>query len=190
MPSGSRALVVSVLDRFWLARALQEAGYPVLAGDASFGLKLPLGFSLSTFMTLGYLTMPFLARLPLSCLYPLGHAQEESRCRFRHLFARVKIIAGDWHFIRRYLPDSLAGQVIITSGTTPEDRELLRQRGAACLLATTPTFAGISPAANAMEALLVALGAPEEHYLGVAARLGWLPRRHDPGKTPDGKQRR
>ncbi|KYH30901.1 hypothetical protein [Neomoorella mulderi] len=175
LPPGSRALVVSVLDRFWLARALQAAGYPVLAGDAAFGLKLPLGFPLSTFMILGYLTMPLLAHLPLGYLYPLGHDQEKSYPHYHHLFARVKIIAGDWHFIRRHLPVSLAGKVVITGGTTPGDRELLRRRGAAWLLATTPVFEGFSPAANAMEAMLVALGAAAPQYPALAGKLGWLP---------------
>lgn len=175
LPTGSRALVVSVLDRFWLARALQASGYPVLAGDAAFGLKLPLGFPLSTFMILGYLTMPLLARLPLAYLYPLGLDQEKSHPRYRHLFARVKIIAGDWHFIRHHLPVSLAGKVIITSGTTPADQELLRRRGAAWLLATTPVIDGLSPAANAMEAIMVALGAAAPQYPALAGKLGWLP---------------
>ncbi|WP_258360534.1 quinate 5-dehydrogenase [Moorella sulfitireducens (nom. illeg.)] len=175
LPPGSRALVVSVLDRFWLARALQTAGYPVLAGDAAFGLKIPLGFPLSFFILLGYLTMPLLARLPLAYLYPLGPEQEKSHPRYRHLFARVKIIAGDWHFIRHHLPLSLTGKVIITSGTTPDDRELLRRRGATWLLATTPVINGFSPAANAMEAILVAMGVAAPRYPELAGKLGWLP---------------
>ncbi|MGI9860251.1 hypothetical protein SDD30_02555 [Moorella naiadis] len=185
LPAGSPALVVSVLDRFWLAQALQQAGYVTLAGDAAFGLKLPLAVSLPTFTRLGYLAMPLLARLPLAYLYPLGPHQEHSRPRFQHLYARARIIAGNWHFIRRNLPWHLNGQVFITSGTTPADRELLARRGASRLVTTTPTFQGISPAANALEAVLVALGAGEEEYLHLARKLNWLPRmiELDPAST-------
>ncbi|MDN5361473.1 MAG: hypothetical protein PWP70_520 [Moorella sp. (in: firmicutes)] len=176
--------MVSVLDRFWLARALQQAGYVTLAGDAAFGLKLPLAVSLPTFTRLGYLTMPLLARLPLAYLYPLGPHQEHPRPRFQHLYARARIIAGDWHFIRHNLPRRLDGQVFITSGTNPADRELLARCGASRLLMTTPTFQGISPAANALEAVLVALGAREKEYLQLATKLNWLPRMLELGPAP------
>lgn len=176
LPPGSKALVVSVLDRFWLARALQLAGYPVLAGDAAFGLKLPLLMPLSTFTRLGYITMPVLSRIPLGYLYPLGPHQENARPRYRYLYARARIIAGDWRFIRHNLPLHLDGQVVITSGTTTGDRELLGRRGVSWLLTTTPAFHGISPAANALEAVLVALGAGEKGYLNLARDFNWLPR--------------
>lgn len=175
LPPGSQALVVSVLDRYWLAQALQVAGYPVLAGDAFFALKLPLTFPLPAFTILGYLTMPVLAHLPLGYLYPLGPRQEKSLTYFRHLFVTAKVIAGDWHFMRRFIPPSLKGKVIITSGTTPGDRELLRQRGATRLLALTPIFEGFSPAANAIEAVLVSLGVKEEEYPALVKAEGWLP---------------
>jgi len=175
VPPGNPALVVSILDRFWLANALQTAGYPVVAGDAACALKLPLGFSLSTFTALGYLTMPFLAHLPLRYLYPLNPTPPKGYSSARHLLARAKIIAGDWHFIRHHLPVALQGKVIITSGTTPGDRELLRRRGAGWLLSTTPDFDGISPAANAVEAILASLGIEEEQYTVLAERWGWLP---------------
>lgn len=186
LPAGSPALVVSVLDRFWLAQALQQAGYVTLAGDAAFGLKLPLALSLPIFTLLGYLTMPLLARLPLPYLYPLGPHQDRSHPRFQHLYARARIIAGDWHFIRHNLPRRLDGQVFITSGTTPADRELLGRRGASGLLTTTPAFQGLSPAANALEAVLLALGAGEKEYLQLAKKLNWLPRSLELETAPAG----
>lgn len=176
LPPDSKALVVSVLDRFWLARSLQASGFTVLAGDAAFGLRLPLLLSLTTFIKLGYITMPLLSHLPLSYLYPLESDRKKNYQHRNYLYAGIRIIAGDWHFIQRYLLKSLTGKVIITSGTTPADRKHLRQYGAAWLLTTTPSFEGINPAANAIEAVLVALGAQQPQYLTLARSLKWLPR--------------
>ncbi|MBE3571494.1 MAG: quinate 5-dehydrogenase [Moorella humiferrea] len=178
LPFGSTALVVSVLDRYWLAQALQFKGFKVIAGDAAFGLKLPLGFSLSCFRLLGHLTMPLLAHLPLAYLYPHGNGQQKSYLRFNHLFTRAKIIAGDWHFIRHNLPNSLEGKVVVTSGTTPSERQLLRRVGVFSLITTTPIFAGFSPAANAMEAVMTALGSVPEQFAVLAGDFGWLPTLH------------
>lgn len=173
LPTNSKALVVSVLDRFWLAKGLQTAGFAVIAGDASFGLKLRLLLPLTTFIKIGHITMPVLSHLPLTYLYPLRFHRKKNHhpC----LDANIKIIAGDWRFIRGNLIQSVAGKVIITSGTTPADRELLRKSGATWLILTTPLFAGLNPAANAMEAVLVALGAQRSQYLTLAHSFGWLP---------------
>lgn len=175
LPLNSKALVVSVLDRFWLAQSLEDAGFSVLAGDAAFGLRLPLLLPLSTFKKLAYLTMPALCHLPLTYLYAPGSGTPQINRSLLDRCARIKIIAGDWRFIRRFILPALKGKVIITSGTNVADRELLHRSGAAWLLTTTPLFAGINPAANAMEAALVALGLQPPQYLEQARKYGWLP---------------
>ncbi len=175
LSSGSKALVVSVLDRFWLAESLQSAGLTVMAGDACLGLKLRLLIPLPIFTKLAYLTMPVLSRLPLTYLYPLGSG---GKIKYQpSLHPKIKIIAGDWRFIRHHLIHSVADRVIITSGVGPADQKLLIRSGAKGLILTTPMLAaGVSPAANAMEAVLVALGVRQPHYLGLARKFGWLPR--------------
>ncbi|MCL4425548.1 MAG: quinate 5-dehydrogenase [Firmicutes bacterium] len=183
--AGRQVLVVSVLDRYHLTRALVEIGARVWVGDAVFGLKIPLLFSLPTFQVIAAATLPLLRLLPVSWLYPLGRKQEEVVPRFSHLFRRAEIIAGDFHFLRRYLPWDLAGKTIIASTINDEDVGLLRKRGASVLVTLSPFLTVSSPqrsvittsgfvsgrafGANAMEALLVALAGErgplsKEHY--------------------------
>ncbi|HEX7022352.1 MAG TPA: hypothetical protein VF171_05795, partial [Trueperaceae bacterium] len=78
------------------------------------------------------------------------------------------IIAGDWHFIKRYAPADLAGRIILTNTTTARDVEFLRVRGASTLITTTPRFAGRSLPTNLLEAALLAVSGraslgPEEY---------------------------
>ncbi|MGI9952532.1 hypothetical protein V3F56_09245 [Moorellaceae bacterium AZ2] len=175
--SGKTALVVSVLDRCWLARALAEAGCRVLAGDPAFGLKLPLALPLPAFTAIARYTLPFLARLPLKYLYPLGSRQETPGRGWAFLYRQADIIAGNWHFIRSYLPPTLKGKIIITAGTTGEDRRLLQQLGAGYLVTTSPLWGEVAPSANMLEAVLVALGGREKGaYAALAGELGWRPR--------------
>lgn len=177
--AGKTALVVSVLDRYWLAEALARAGCRVWAGDAAFGLKLPVLLPFRVFLRAAPPALPLLARLPLKYLYPLGPRQERISRGLAFLYRRADIIAGNWHFIRRYLPSDLKGKIIVTAGTTPEDRRLLQQRGAAYLLSLSPLWGGISPSANVLEAVLTALGATQagsEHLKDLVATLGWQPR--------------
>lgn len=168
-------MFASVLDRFWLAQTLQQSGFKFLSGEAFFGLKIPLFFPISTFMLLGYLTIPMLRYLPLSYLYPLGHNQNKINNRFNFIYNRVNIIAGDWHYIRHNLPINMEEKILITSGINHGDFKSLHKRQASYLLVTTPFINNISPAANAMKATLVALGAKKEKYLNTARKLGWLP---------------
>jgi len=91
-------------------------------------------------------------------------------------------VAGDFHYIRSNLPARMDGKTIITNTTTPEDVALLRERGVATLVTTTPELEGRSFGANVMEGVLVALAGkrPEQmqpdDYLDLLRRLGWQPR--------------
>ncbi|MCG0277314.1 MAG: hypothetical protein L5656_02095 [Thermanaeromonas sp.] len=178
--AGKTALVVSVLDRYWLAESLSLAGCKVLAGDALFGLRLPCVLPLSLFTKIAHLTLPFLARLPLHFLYPLGPAQEKPGRIYSPSIPQVDIIAGNWHFICRYLLPYLSkSEILITCGTNKEDLRLLKQVGVKYLLSTTPLWKAGSPSANAVEAVLMALGAKKEEpttYIKLARELRWLPK--------------
>jgi len=102
--------------------------------------------------------------------------------KYGRYFTAADIIAGDFHFIRRYMPARLDGKVIITNTTTDGDLALLRARGAARLVSTTPEFAGRSFGTNVMEGVIIALAGtrPEamtpEDYQRMLERLGWEPR--------------
>ncbi|MDN5347454.1 MAG: hypothetical protein PWP65_1018 [Clostridia bacterium] len=175
--NNKKALVVSVLDRYWLAWSLKQAGCRVWAGDPFFGLKMPVILPFSSFCRVAVATMPLLARLPLKYLYSSPKTFLAGKYIAGYLYTGFEIIAGDWHFIRRYLPGNLRGKIVIASGTAPADREMLRACGASYLISTTPIWEGISPAANAFEAVLAAIGgqASPEKYPELAASLGWQP---------------
>jgi hypothetical protein len=66
------------------------------------------------------------------------------------------VIAGDCHYIKRYMPDHLAGKVVVTNTTTPEDVELFRSAGIKYLVTSTPVIDGRSFGTNMMEAALIA----------------------------------
>ena len=154
---GKTVLLSSALDRFFLAAALEEAGARVLIGDALFALQLPLLFpSLKSFTVAGRLTLPLLRRLPLRWLYPLGKQQEKIKPRFNWAFRRADILAGDFHFFRRFLPADLSGKVLLTSTLTRTDVELLHRRNARQVIATLPITGGRAYGANVWEAALTA----------------------------------
>ncbi len=180
--SGQRVLLVSALDRWALGEALTAAGCKLIIGDALFGLKLPIPFySLKTFSAVAKLTLPVLTKLPINFLYPLGEKQEKSRPRWEKIYKKADIIAGDFHFIRRYMPEKLPGAKIITSTVTNSDREFLRSRGVQTLVTAGPNIQGRAFGANVLEAICVALldmplkKITPQMYLPLLQKIGWQP---------------
>ncbi|NLM45665.1 MAG: quinate 5-dehydrogenase [Firmicutes bacterium] len=151
-------LMMCGVDRFGMAEALEEAGCRITCGDLVFGVGVPIPLrSLRALDWVARIFAPLVSQLPFSMLYPTGKKQEENTPRAEHLFREADIIAGDYHFIRRYMPPRLDGKIIITNTTTPEDLQLLRERGVKTLVTTTPELGGRTFGTNVMEALLVAL---------------------------------
>ncbi len=163
--AGRKVLVVCAVDRFGLAEALAATGASVVFGDLIYGLGLPLPIrSLAALDRLACLVAPVITWLPISLFYPTGAAQDEVKPRFGRYFAEAEVIAGDFHFIRRYMPADLAGKMIITNTVTGEDEKLLAGRGVTTLVTTTPDMGGRSFGTNVLEGVLVALAGkrPEE----------------------------
>ena len=82
--------------------------------------------------------------------------------------ARAELLAGDFHYIRRYLPDKLDGKIIITNTVTDEDRKMLTQRKAAWLVTASPNFNGRSFATNVLEALILAVSGKRAEEMNLA----------------------
>jgi hypothetical protein len=180
---GRKVLVVCAVDRFGLAEALAASGASMVFGDLIYGLGLPLPIrSLSALDRLARLVAPIITLLPTSQFYPTGAAQNEVTPRFGRYFAEAEIVAGDFHFIRRYMPADLAGKMIITNTVTGEDEKLLAARGVTTLVTTTPDMGGRSFGTNVLEGVLVALAGkrPEEltadDYGRLLVTLGIAPR--------------
>lgn len=180
--AGKRVLMVCSVDRPGMAEVFGDLGAQVVYGDLLYGAGVPIALtSLRQVAFVGGLLLPVLRRLPISFLYPTGSRQEGVKPKYPKWFRWADIVAGDFHYIRRYMPGDMSGKVIVTQTTRAEDLEQLRRRGAAKLITTTPPIGGESFGTNVMEAVFVALAekAPEEmteeDYLGLAEKVGWQP---------------
>ena len=156
--SGRKVLVTLGADRWGLARAFSDAGYETVYGDLMFGLGIPIAIhKISQLKTVGKLLMPIASRLPFEWIYPTGEKQDERTPKWGQYYAWATVIAGDCHYIKRFMPDRLEGKVIVTNTTTPEDVEAFRKAGVKYLVTTTPVLEGRSFGTNMMEAALVAV---------------------------------
>jgi len=179
-----RVLIPSALDRFGMAEALGAQGADMILGDLVFALGLPFPFK--TIEGLGRAARvfaPLVCRLPFPMLYPTGKKQEtSSHQKFERYFSRVQIIAGDFLYLKRYLPLTLENKIIITNTVTVEDIKLLKEKGAALLVTTTPDMGGRSFGTNVIEALIVAVlkeqgkKMEKETYQEMIRELGLKPR--------------
>jgi len=178
--SEQNVLLVSALDRFGMAEALAERAKATIFGDALFALGIPLPIrNIHTLAGLARVVLPVVVRLPFEWVYPTGEKQERNTPRWERFFRWADVIAGDWHYIRRYAPQNLRGKVVLTNTVRQADIDFLRERGADLLLTTTPVFGGETFATNVLEAVIVALSgaSPEElresDYHLWLSRLGW-----------------
>ncbi len=181
--TGRRVLLVSSVDRYGMAEAFAEAGARTLFGDFYFALGLPIPMrSLTAVRLLAACLLPMMTKLPFQLLYPTGEKQEKTTPKYPHLFRWAEVIAGDFHFIRRYMPDDLTGKTIFTQTITSEDRDALSRRRAHLLITAAPEMEGRSFATNVLEAIVVALAGrrsdeltPEE-FVQWMLRAGFRPR--------------
>jgi hypothetical protein len=157
--AGKRVLMVSALDRFGMAQALVAAGADVIFGDFIFALDLDRPVrGLDEFEEMARKYLPDACKLPFQFFYPTGKKQDRPpEPKYPEYYDDAEIIAGDFHFMRRYMPDRLDGKLVLTNTVTARDVAELRERGVATLVTTTPDFAGRSFGTNVVEAALVAL---------------------------------
>lgn len=179
---GQRVLLVSAVDRFGMAEALVENGAEVIFGDLIFALGIPVPIrSLATIAFLAAIILPVLGRLSFKILYPTGQKQEKEKPKYGRYYDWAEVIAGDFHYIRRYLPPAIPGKIILTNTTTKRDEALLKERGARMLITTTPELAGRSFGTNVMEAVFLAIlgkkweEVTREDYLNLINKIGLAP---------------
>ena len=156
--SEKKVLLVSAVDRFGMAEELAKTGCELIIGDLMFVLGLPVPLrSLPAFVRVARMLAPLVVQLPISVLYPTGDKQTATKPKFTKYYEWADVIAGDFHFIRRNMPDDLTGKIIITQTITKDDVEELRRRGVRLLVTGTPELNGRSFATNVIEALLIAV---------------------------------
>ena len=155
---GRKVLVTVGVDRWGLSQAFVDAGYETVFGDLMFGLDIPIAINkISQLKTLAALLMPIAGRLPFEWIYPIGEKQEKRTPKWGKYYAWATVIAGDCHYIKRFMPDDLKGKVIVTNTTTPEDVAEFKKAGVKYLITTTPVLEGRSFGTNMMEAAVVAV---------------------------------
>jgi hypothetical protein len=156
---GKKVLMVSALDRFGMAQALVDAGADVLFGDFIFALDLDKPVKgLHEFEEMAEKYLPDACKLPFQFFYPTGKKQDKPpEPKYPHYYQEADIIAGDFHFMRQFMPDDLSGKIVLTNTVNDNDVEELRKRGVKLLVTTTPEFQGRSFGTNVVEAALLAL---------------------------------
>jgi hypothetical protein len=168
--AGKSAVMVSAVERYAMAQSLIDAGCRTTFGDFMFGLGVPIPLhSLKTLDKIGRILLPLVTHMPFQLLYPTGVDQDKQvKGKPSELLAQAEVLAGDFHYIRRYLPDNLEGKIIITNTVTEKDHDMLVHRGAAWLATPSPNFSGRSFATNVLEALILAVSGKKAEELSPA----------------------
>lgn len=157
------AFMTSAVDRYGLYQGFAVAGYQCVIGDVMFalGMDFPINSEKSLKRVVTIL-LPILSHMPFSMLYPTGESQNVRTPKWGKYFQQADVIAGDCHYLTKYMPDHLEGKTIVTNTTTKADRELFKQAGVKYLITTTPVFEERSYGTNMLEAgLLAATGRKE-----------------------------
>lgn len=155
---GRRVFVTLGVDRWGLSKSFVEAGYEAVFGDLMFALDVPIAIkSLNGLRRLAKLMIPIVTRFPFEWLYPTGEKQNEHKPKWEKWYNWATVIAGDCLYIKRHMPFSMQGKVIVTNTTTPEDVAFFKKCGVKYLITTTPVLDGRSFGTNMMEAALVAV---------------------------------
>ena len=182
--NGKTALMVSAVDRFWMAEALAAAGCNMIFGDLIFALGIPRPVrSFAQLSKLADELLPKICKTPFHIFYPTGAEQDkEPDPRYTKVYDEADIIAGDFHYIRKYMPPDLKGKDIITNTVTAADVKALAERGVRFLVTTTPELEGRSFGTNVLEAALITLldkpadQVVPEDYLELLKKLDLKPR--------------
>jgi hypothetical protein len=156
--SQKRVFIALGADRWGMSKSFLDAGYECVFGDLMFGLGLPIPVRTEkTIIRIAALVMPIAGRLPFKWVYPTGGEQDKRIPKWEKYYQWASVVAGDCHYLKRYMPEQMQGKVIATNTTTAEDVALFKAAGVKYLVTTTPVLEGRSFGTNMMEAALVAI---------------------------------
>ena len=178
---GRKAFIMTGADRWGLTRGFLDAGYACTFGDMMFSLGIPIPVHTDRALKiLAAILMPIAGRLPFDWVYPTGEKQEQRKPKYPKWFQWATVVAGDCHYIKRYMPDDMQGKVVVTNTTTAEDVELFRKCGVKYLVTATPVIEGRSFGTNMMEAALIAVSGKgrvltHPEYEELLEKLGFEP---------------
>lgn len=180
----AKVLMVSAVDRFGMAETLHKLNADILFGDLIFGLNIPIPVrKMSTFKMLAKMLLPIVTKMPFKMLYPTGSKQEKKYgSKYSKYYDWADIIAGDYHFVKKYMPENLENKIIITNTVTKDDVETLRKAGLKTLITTTPEIQGRSFGTNVMEAIFVSVidkpykDITSNDYMNILGSIDYKPR--------------
>jgi hypothetical protein len=153
-----RVVVTCAVDRFFMAKRLQEKGANVLFGDLAFEFGIPIFLKrLSIFENAARVFLPLVCQMPQSILNPVHPDTLYQPPRIFQELANAEFIVGDFHSMRPHLPQDLSDKTILTNTMTSEDVKSLFQRGAKRVIATTPNWNGRNFGTNVVEAVAQAV---------------------------------
>jgi hypothetical protein len=128
----------------------------------ALGVPIPL-YGIPAFKRVARVMLPIVSFFPMSMLF-YGSSEAEHKPKYVKYFEESDLIAGDFLFMRKYMPANLKGKTVVTNTTTEDNIELLKSRGVKTVITTTPRYEGRSFGTNMMEAALTA-------YAGKGRRL-------------------
>ena len=156
IPHFHKAFVTMAVDRPGLAHAVADVADEVIFGDFMFGLDLPLPLKgLRQLRRALRIMLPIVSHFPMSMIF-YGSSGKEYTPKFTRYWQAADLIAGDFLFMKKYMPQDLSGKTVVTNTTTAENVAALRARGVKLLITTTPRYEGRSFGTNMMEAALTA----------------------------------
>lgn len=159
-----QAFIPVAIDRLGLAEAVAEVAERTVFGDLMVGLGVPLPiYGIPAFKRVARVMLPFVSHFPMSMIF-YGSDGAEQEPKYTKYFEESDLIAGDFLFMRKYMPGDLSGKTIVTNTTTEDNIASLKERGAKRVITTTPRFDGRSFGTNMNEAMLTA-------YAGKGRRL-------------------
>jgi hypothetical protein len=153
-PHFKQAFVPVAVDRIGLAQAVSEVSEAIVIGDLMVALGIPIPIrSIASFKRLARVLLPIVSYFPMSMIF-YGSGGAEQKPKYTNYFNSSDLLAGDFLFMRKYMPEHLSGKTVITNTTTEENIELLRKRGIRLVITTTPRYEGRSFGTNMLEAAL------------------------------------
>ncbi len=157
IPRFQTAFIPMAVDRMGLAQAVTAVTDTVIFGDLMMGLDIPIPVrGMNRYRQVARALLPIISYLPMSMIFPPGNKDEPPKPKYSRLWQEADLIAGDFLYIYKHMPDDLSGKTIITNTTTDANVDLFRQRGVRWLITTTPRYDGRSFGTNMTEAALTA----------------------------------
>ena len=159
-----QAFVPVAVDRLGLAEAVAEVAERTVFGDLMVALGVPIPvYGIPAFKRVARVMLPMVSHFPMSMIF-YGSDGAEHEPKYVKYFEESDLIAGDFLFMRKYMPASLKGKTVVTNTTTEDNIALLKERGVKRVIMTTPRYEGRSFGTNTTEAMLTA-------YAGKGRRL-------------------